>query len=577
MLHSSRIKTILTSVCFLQTLLVTVFCFVFTYLHFGFYFSDYEALFDSFHSGSLTEGMPFRSMYFLGHIGLSYFYSLLFEWLPWVEWMSTIQYLYLFVSCFILLYIIYKVCPASWSWRKRVFMQLFLYLLVFADQNIHLLYTRTSYFLAGSSLIAIFFFFREYGTVRKRPLLFIFLNILFLLGALTRIESAWLIFFQIFGFGFYYVSDKKQVAIVSISPFLFLITAVTIISIDIKNATDFYKQIEPNIEVQFSERDNMVPLEQMKTAEDSAKWQMAKTIVWSDPQVITPDYLRSLILPEEPIYSNKKQWTRAIGDTWSVVVRFYPLVWISIILSIVILAFRDGKKSWGKIIPLFFIFSFWIIILVQAYIFKVNDRSFNPPISLFVFSLIVPVIERYKEIKHWHVVIILLVGFLGCLHISYLEKESTELKRAFIIYETTLNKIKKVAKDKILVTNGATCDYIFWTNKPFKRFDYSVFKKLYIVDGFNMPFLPYYRKYLEKECNCNIEKFPSFWDYLRKNNEDVIVFSSQERIEIIREYFKVVRHDNLPLTLDTTVQLKPLTRNESRGIYFDAAVYQLGK
>ena len=62
---------------FALALMVTVGCFLFTYLYYDFFYVEYEALFDSFYSGKLTGGLPFRSVYFLGNIGTSHLYSLL--------------------------------------------------------------------------------------------------------------------------------------------------------------------------------------------------------------------------------------------------------------------------------------------------------------------------------------------------------------------------------------------------------------------------------------------------------------------------------------------------------------------
>jgi hypothetical protein len=109
----------------------------------AFTMQNMRLLFDSFYSGKLTEGMPFRSIYFLGNIGTSHLYSLLYQLNPNVEWISWILYSYLFVSCFIGLYIVISCSSAAYSFWIKIAAQVVVYLLVFADHNMHFIYHQS--------------------------------------------------------------------------------------------------------------------------------------------------------------------------------------------------------------------------------------------------------------------------------------------------------------------------------------------------------------------------------------------------------------------------------------------------
>jgi hypothetical protein len=558
------------------TLIVAIGCFLFTYFYYDFFYADYEALNDSFYSGKLTEGMPFWSIYFLGNIGTSHLYSLLYQLNPNVEWISWILYSYLFVSCFIGLYIVIRILPQHTPFWIKIAAQVFIYLLVFADHNIHFIYTRVSYMTTGISLIALLYFFQEKESIRRGLGLFIFLNFWFVVGTLTRSESATAAFLQIGFFGVFYLRDVRRFAILYLFPTLFLFSILFAIGYDLKTTTEYYKQVEPEIEAQFCERNNMVPLSDMKTSRDSAKYKAATTILWSDPKILTPEYMRSLVRDEKFIYTDVRQWERVFNDLTSITLRFWYLGILCVLLGIGLMFIQKRKSKLSTIIYLSFVSSFWILTALQTYTVKVNDRSFLPLISLFIFCHIVMLLPHLrKRLSAKAYPFLAGIALIFVVHLYNLKLESNQLKSDLRDYHENLKAITEIASGKYLVVNSTSCDYIFSSNKPFYPFDFSAFKKIYIADGFIIPFLPYYRRYLEKECECNMEDFPSFWNYLRTRNSEVIVLSIDNRINTLREYLHEVHQYNLPLYPDTTIKLQPVQKSDNRGNHFQLNFYKL--
>jgi hypothetical protein len=92
-----------------------------------------------------------------------------------------------------------------------------------------------------------------------------------------------------------------------------------------------------------------------------------------------------------------------------------------------------------------------------------------------------------------------------------------------------------------------------------------------------MPFLPYYRRYLEKECKCDMYDFPAFWNYLRTKHEDVVIVSATERMNILKEYLKVVHGYELRVTDYKNAKLLELEESGNRGIFSDLRFYTLGR
>src|SRR5688572_5490210 len=183
-MHANAISSRRTNL--LIAFLVTTFCFIFTYLFFGFYFVEYEGLNISFLSGKLTPGLPFRSLYFSGNMGISYFYSFLYESYPDIEWISWIEYFFLFVTCAISLYIAIISFPLRIPVYAKVALVVMIYFLVFADHHVNLLYTRVAYFVCGVSLIALIIFFKEPGIFKQRKWRGIILYLFFAVGTLIR-------------------------------------------------------------------------------------------------------------------------------------------------------------------------------------------------------------------------------------------------------------------------------------------------------------------------------------------------------------------------------------------------------
>jgi hypothetical protein len=560
------------------TFLATIACFVLTFLYYGFYYVEYEGLWGGFFSGSLTEGMPFRSIYFLGNIGTSFLYSKLYEINSTIEWISWIHYGYLFVSSFIGLYIVIDLLPDSTSRSAKVSAQIIIYLLVFADHNIHFIYTRVSYMVAGVSLIALLYFFRQADSIKERPWLFIFLNFWFILGTLTRVESSAAVFLQIAIFGIFYLQHIKRLAQLFIFPFLLLFILSASIAYDLKTSTEYYKQVEPEIEAQFCERENITPLSEMKSERDSVMWKAAKTILWSDPKVMTAAYMRSLVRPEKFIYTDGYHWHRVYDDVLVIALRFWYLVVLCILLALALLIYGKFAKPSSYVLWLLFVLSFWFLTCLQTYTIKVNDRSFSPLISLFIFChflILLPYLN--SGITRWKYPI--LAGFfvLFGFHLLQLKKESNQLGYDLGDYQKNLKIITEMATDKILAMNSTSCDYLFLSNKPFHPFNFSAFKKIYITDGFNIPFLPYYRRYLEKECRCNMYDFPVFWDYLRAKHEEVVIVSTTQRMNILTEYLKVIYKYDLPVTKNSNTHLLQLQKSDNRGTFVDLTVYDLGR
>jgi hypothetical protein len=320
--------------------------------------------------------------------------------------------------------------------------------------------------------------------------------------------------------------------------------------------------VEPEIEAQFCERNNVLPLSAMKTNRDSIIYITARDIVWSDSKVITPQYLRSLILKKSNYWLDPIQWHRAWYELLSISYKYwYFVVWQLFLFTLILDKYHNSRDRLYLII---FSSSFWLLSLFQAYSVKINDRSFAPLFAIFIFCHTLLFLKNCAvTLRITRITFI----FLFVTRLYFLINETQILKQEYNRYYAASTKIRNFAKGKILALNSSSCDYLFLSNRPFYVFDYSAFKRIYITDGFNIPFLPYYKPYLEKECGCKMNEFPSFWQYLKSQNSQVIVISTKSRINILQDYIKELYHIDLMLKMNMSVEFTSQQRSDNREIW----------
>ena len=558
---------------------VVLLCSVFTYFFFGFYLSDYEGLNIALLSGSLTPGMAFRSVYFSGNQVISHFYSLLYEYYPYVEWISWLEYFWMFIAAVLAMLALnrtFQTCRLSIG-VKTVMMGV-VYLLVFSDHQIHLMYVRVAYLVCGVSLISIIVFFEDRFAIKNKWAWLLLLNLFFAIGAFMRNEAAIACVLLVLPFALIYLRSIQHTALLFTFPLLLVGGQSLFFAFDIKNATDkeFYKQVEPDIEEQFIARGNLVPISSMKTYRDTVIYQMAAEMTFSDPKIMPSSFLRSLILPEKMMFTDMRQWNRVLSGLEEIFLKYWYLVLLVLLLSGAIFMqydFRGQKFGWIYIGV--FVLSFWGLTIAQTYVDKVNERSWIPYIGLFILChilLLARSIKTYFPRKLYPIIVGCIV--LALINLYYLKQESNRLQKELEVQQKQLQVITALAAKRILTVNSSAFSFLFLSNTPFHPFNFSAFNKLYITDSYIVPFLPYYKRYLESECKCDIYEYPGFWKYLKSINGDVLVVSEPYRLNTVSSYLSELHNFTLPVT--ETETLKKI-RKDYPGNIDEFRVYQLDK
>lgn len=533
------------------TLAFSALCMAACYALWGFYYTEYEGLNIALLSGSLTPGMAFKQVYFSGNLVISHLYSLLYQSISGVEWISGIEYTLLLIATALGLLSVNHSSAKPLSAAQKLTGGLLLYLLLFAPHHISLIYTRVAYLVCGTALLAMVVFGHTQNSFLNGWKKYTAFLLFFITGTLIRNEAALATLLLALPFAVYYLQSLKKALLLLALPAAIVSAQSLYLAYDITHATntEYYKQVEPDIEEQYTARQNLLPLSALHTHRDSVLYALASEMSFSDPTNLTPAYLRSLILPEAFYLTDTRQWQRAFTELKEINQQYIALVLLAIALSALLLKrqYATGHKTL-LLYALGTVLSFWALTALQAYTDKINERSWLPYLSLFILyltalALKTPLPRKGTTALVCGAFLLLQAG----LQLHTLTQCARGLRTQQQAQRQLLHQIEKTAQGKALVTNSSAFNFLFLSAQPFVPFNYTAFKKIYLTDSYILPFLPYYQKYLEQQCACSMYAYPAIWQYLIKEETGAVVVSTPNRLHAISYYNQQLHGLALPL------------------------------
>jgi len=516
------------------------------WLH-GSYYEEYEAFFNAMLSGAFTPGSVFDSWYFLGHIGLAKIYSGLYTMFPGIEWMSWIQFGYLLIASVLLLGSVDRLLPAPISFYQRLLLNVLLVYVFFADSIIHFNFTRCAYFLSGSAIF--------YTIIRLEQTPFRPFNIparvgvfsLFVLGVLVRIEPSIGLILLLSPFAWVWLKSFRR-AFLCMLPFgLVSLLAVFLVMNDINQSQDFYKQIEPDLEYAFGIKANIVPLSTMKTAEDSIKYLAASQMIWADPDVITVPFLKGLMVNNrtEAYYTEKWDETRIILIELFEKYRYLIFSFLILIFCITGLLIKE-KRADAVFINIAFLLCFFLLVVSQIYFKKMRYRAFSPMLD---FAFLLALVYNFRNLlplrkSYTNPLFITLIFLVFSAQVHFNVASARLNQEAHKRNEQAYDLLVSVAGNDVLLLNGKSFGNFTLKFRPFEPFDFTAFHRVYVNEAQVMSLIPAYRKFLEKECQCNVANFSSFYQYLsdQKSSHAVFLLSDENRLALTMQYLSVIHH-----------------------------------
>lgn len=529
-----------------KSILISFILLVVLYQVFGSYYEEYQGFWNAFFSEKLSPGTPFDNFYFLGYIGISYLYSWLYVIVPQVQWMSYVHYFQLITSFAILLFIVESFLQKSLkNTYSLTLISVLLFLSIAPDNILLYVFARASYIMCGASLLAIIVLFNDCESIKKRFDLYMFLNLFYIWGALTRSESALAILMLLFCFAVVWHTSLKKAIFTTFTATTFTLLLVVGIILDINTSDEFHKRVEPGIETQFTIRNNVVPIEEMETYNDSIKYEAAMRMFWGDPDVITIEYLESLIKDPSMKVFSQEQWNRTLNelkDSYNTFEYYFLFIMVLTFISTLVLL-KQGKTNQAALLLIYFI-GFLILLTANSYFVKMRDRTVSPYLIIYFSSVFIFLVKNINKnrISFFFLFSILFIGSSIQLYETYYK--SKELKKAYKVNKQILTQLEECCSDATVMPNPTAIGNLTLAFKPFEIFDFSKFDRFYFYEASIQSIIPPFYNYLKKECNCEVRNFSNFYRFVLKKDypNKVYAVSNEDRMEVGMLYLKT-HHD----------------------------------
>lgn len=498
-------------------------------------FESYEVLYPTFFSGALTEGVPINIWYFVSHFLLAEVYMKFYTMIPGVPWYETILFIYVAVSLFTILFILFTKNVQSGT-KVKLFIGL-LSIILATEFILSFQYTRVAFALGIASTLALLMGSKE----SRWP--GVWSCILFIFCLLSRHEVGVFIFIMQW-LSVLFISNRSYSKVaLGFNTTVFLIVA-GYIAYDRFTSNDFLKQFEPELGYQLLDRGNIVPLGTMTNAVDSAKY-VAVTNLITDKEYTTIAFLRSLVAENAFVGVNKELLVRAANELADKLNHSFGLliIYIGLLIPIIWQTLPTGRSGLVKL--LIFNLLFWSILVAVAYFIMLQFYTVDIMLTLMCFILLSK--TDFGTVRTSYPVIILSGILLIAGTIVLYQKHKEYSQRLTNNLEANVkfrDELKQRYPGKILIPGNDQKKMILFSLRPFEMHNFSVFARLYMFDADVIYIEPHYNAYLSKECKCDANNYTDFMDFLASKKDSVRIISTRDRIEVIKYYCRVVRGKN---------------------------------
>jgi hypothetical protein len=511
-----------------------LFCLAVSSFFWPFAQDDYGSFMGNLASGQFCD-FSLVDWYFLGYTGFNYFYRALHTIIPDVNWLGLGTYSMSVVGFYICLRVltncIKPIAPKFIVWLLNLFFGLF-----YLDSLVSISHTRASLIMCGGA--ALYLLLIPSISFKK----IILLNLLFITGLLHRGESAigilWTVGLTSILFSLPISHIRNRIAPLALYTCIFFI----VVSIYWSNSASFIVKVEPEIEYEFMSG-NIVNLDSRKTEMDSAKYQLATYGIWIDPDNVTADYMRTLII-DSP-FSTKK-FSRGL-ETMRAYLLFYPVSFLVGILIIGLL-FLKSKSIQSAIKLSVYVMLCLIPMLYLAYKGLLSERHFFP--LLFILELVsfIYFIHKWNAqtpnsiyFKGICTLALVLTAVTTYDTIGNYRSRNAIAASQVACSEQAMNQFEKIFSNKtVVLTIGSfhimDHDFSFWT-KNYTGNNYVMF------DLFNYSLVPRYIDYQSRLCKCDATHPENFLAWL--SHQNALYLGEDERLKITSAYMKSVYRKDL--------------------------------
>ncbi len=502
---------------------------------------------------------PHIDYYYNGLLGLGNVYQYLYIRLPKYNWIGVSFMGFAFLSLYLFLRSIKNSMLARHQHRGVITAVQLLFALFFAENIISISHTRFSLLFCGLGLFNLLFT----NTISRKGI--VVNTALFMLGLLIRPESGPGMILLV-GTGFLIYNFKlKQLLTRMLFPALVTTALFTAFAIDWANTDMYVKKVEPEIEYKIMDR-RVVPLAQMKTAVDSVKYEAAMMGLQFDINTMTPEYIRSLLLPGinlSPDHGAKVFWHTLLFY------KHYVFLLCFVLTLLVFCCFKTGTGGTVFKIILFQLAVFVIIYLVDFNGRLVGERHF---LSLQLMALLITTVYFFTAINLAAVwqghklllaagVLFLLVA-TGQTIVNY-KANNDKLAADTKCYESAIAQIENTYANRLIV---CTLSNIYLLNQSFSIFNKTYSRNTYIMfDVFTYSLSPDYLNYLGKECNCDPTRPTDFFQWLA--DKKALYMGDADRYDLTHRYMNIVHHQQIEFTKPADFPVSPCLNTTEMNLF----------
>ena len=380
----------------------------------------------------------------------------------------------------------------------------------------------------------------------------------FLLAALVRPESALaslalggIIFLLVYGF-------KFRVLFAALIPYVSLMAVLFGYYVyQINFSSLYYYRLEPDGEYEIIDRKNVVPLSDMKTPADSAKYKAATSFMLADVKEVNPKFIRSLIKKDNSgwdryfFYLNKSPHRGTFFNMEKVTQLWLHLDEVFFLFALC-LAFLLLEKKYSAALRILLYFLFAMVMFMSLFSFN-NFRRVVEPLAgitvLWVCLLYYSFASGGEKGKSR----LLIYGFLLALvGIFYFRNFSSAWEESVFTEKTE----KEMDENVHRVIEGTNRKYVVWVGNHYAPSDiystsleYGSKQPLYMEFG-QFSGNKYYLATIATITGCPEEDFACRLQFLKNNRGNMLIMSTPKKLNHYNEYARKVY--DMEVGLDTT-------------------------
>ena len=496
---------------------------------------DYYAFSCNLASGQFGN-YPYFDFYYLGLLGFTELYKILYTALPVYNWVGISFLLFEFFALYLVLRSLKNVILKNVENIYFVRIIQILFSLFFIENIISMSHTRFSLIFCGISLINLVF---TENITRKAV---VFNSVLFILGMCIRPESSIGMLLIVSAGYLIHSFNLKHLFKRFLFPSIATVALFTAFAIDWSYTDVYVKKVEPEIEYKIGDN-RMVDISEMKSVEDSIKYEAAKAGMWFDMTTMTPEFLRSTLLPG--INLSQDHLSKVFFHVISIY-QNYPFIIFSAAAYIFICFLKPRYKKQGFKIMFFQAFTFFVIYALDYNGHLINGRHF---LNIELISLLVISFYFFNSIS---------IDFLdlnrrlciGCLLFvlcgTVLSLENYKKNNDLVVFETNsfeliMKEVESLFSNRIIIHTLSNYN-LFNKEFSFKNKNYT--KNQYLMfDLFTYSLTPKYIKYLDSQCNCNASDPVAFFNWLSKNN--ALYITDPYRSTLTEKYMRIIHKQKI--------------------------------